>query len=335
MDAGSPSAAPALPDDAVTFGARANALLLRRGYEDGRAEYGDLGIDFPTFAERAVRLAARRTLSLGLAATPERLAEALARAGLSDLALTTACEAGDPAAWRVLSARFVPRLCGLAARRGAAPAEAEAFAIDLVGDLSLPPRSGGTRTLLGTFDGAGSLFAWLAVILVRRMATAARVVRPLSLDAGRAGYAGSAPRATRDGTAADPSEASADAETGDRFGGALEAAWRGMTARERLALLCKYRDGLSQRGIAALLHVGEPRASRLVAQALRKVARAVRAHLGDAPAASDCPAGGAWRALREATAERMARFPVEDALPRERSSRGGQVVGGGQTDGSS
>ncbi|HKB16926.1 MAG TPA: hypothetical protein VKF62_12740, partial [Planctomycetota bacterium] len=143
--------------------------LLRHAFESGAGEYGTLPLSLHTFARRALELARRRLLRSGVPDSPERLGEVLERVAGADLYLSIACEEGLGAAWEVFTARFVPRIKALALWRGASPSEAEDLAQDLPGHLAAPPRGGHARTRLGTYNGAVSLFDWLAVIVFQRL----------------------------------------------------------------------------------------------------------------------------------------------------------------------
>lgn len=259
--------------------AKAHQLDLRRGYEEGVERYGELGLAYDAYAADALEAVDRRFASLSLASTPERTSEALLRMAGGDLYLARACNVGAVEAWAALTKTFTPRLTGLARKRGARGSSADDLVSALLADLALPPPKSRARTLIGTYGGAGSLFGWLSVILVRRMAGEARKKRPQSLDNRPPDEQDVAKSPRRPEARTNPTEAALDQETRERVDQALRAAWETCTAKERLALLFKFRDGLSQRRMAEILAVGEPRVSRLVKQALGKLATAVADHL--------------------------------------------------------
>ncbi len=288
---------PRLPD--------AVRALVAAAHREARAAHGDLGLPLATFEERVVANAQRH---LGAAddgsADAAAVADHVRAAALADVCLATAADAGSDRAWTALSSGWRTRLEGFAVRRGASSADAVAIVQDLFGDLALPPSDGRARTLLGTFDGTGSLFGWLSIVLLRRLAGRARGRRTQSLDALEP--------AERDGAVpprvAAPSDPREDAEHREgiaRFEAALTGAWGTLSDQERLALLFKHRDGLTQRQVGALLGVGEARVSRIVASALdalRTAARTVFSEDGGAPLPPD-----AWRALEAVVARHLAR----------------------------
>jgi RNA polymerase sigma factor (sigma-70 family) len=318
---------PAPDADDVAARRRECETALAAAYEAGRKADGELAVSLDAYADRAVRLAIRRLRAQSMDPTPRRVAEAIDCAAGADLHLATACEIGTARAWEVLVTRYAPRLRGLAARRGEGPQQAESISSDVLADLALPPPRGGARTLLGTYDGAGSLFAWLALILVRRIAATARRRRPDSLDA-KDDRGDQRADSVPSGHAADPASALLDREAAGIVTTALDAAWDEMTDRERLALLLRHRDGLNGREMAPLLRVGEPRVSRLVAQAIAKLSAAMKARLSLVPASDGRTSGeGLWAALRDAVASRLAIFPRPAHPPSPDGMHGGRHDG--------
>lgn len=269
--------------------------VLRRGYDEGRAVHGALPLPFEAFARRALALAERRLGRTGAAAGPpgecraalgqpdpgtrEALAEVLAKAALGDLFLAAACEEGVPGAWETFTARYGPTLVALAIRRGASRAEAEELAREIPGELYAAPPGGGARTRLGTFDGTGSLAAWLGMIVHRRIVDRRRDSARSRVSAEAIAAEGAAPAAAE----ADPAALADDAETARRFEEAFREAWGALSPRETLAVLLRYRDALPQRSIARILDVGEPRVSRILAGAAEKIRTILARHAGLRP----------------------------------------------------
>jgi DNA-directed RNA polymerase specialized sigma24 family protein len=285
-------------DDAPDPDVRALDAPLRHAYEAGRREYGALALPFETFAHQALARARRRLERAGVAPGRGRLEETLERTAGGDLFLALACEEDVPGAWQALIERLVPRLQQLAVRRGASPAEAEELARELPGELVAPTRERPARTLLGTYEGTGTLFSWLAGILIRRRALAARSSRTVPLaEAAGAQLDAAAPASE------DPARQASDSELAEQVRSAFGEAWSALTPKEGLALLYKYRDGLPQTGIARLLDVGPPRVTRLLQQGVDKVRSALVRRLG-AAAADEGP--GLWTALRSAVERSLA-----------------------------
>ena len=249
---------------------------LRRAFDAGRAAYGPLALSFERFRDDFVARVARRT------ERGDDLEAAAAKRAGADLFLAAACEADVPGAWARLDADLRPRLRALAYRLLGAGAEADALAAEVIGDLATPPPGGRARTLLGTFDGLGSLFGWLAATLARRAYRATRAQReaPLSLDAGEEDTTTAAAAASPRLDGVDPLERAVGAERAARFRDALGRTWRTLTPNEQFVLLGKFRGGLDQRALARMLGVGPPRVTRLVQQVVAKLRDAATRALG-------------------------------------------------------
>ena len=192
----------------------------------------------------------------GLRPTEQLLRADLARLHVEDLYLARLCERGDAKAWGDFCTRYEPDLAGVLRRYGGA-ADAEQVAATVIANAALPPARKPDRTHLGTYEGSGPLWAWLATIGIRTLRRSWGE-RGVSLDAAAGTPAPHAPATT-------PSEEAA------RFEDAFAAAWACLEPREALSLSFKYGDGLRQREVALLLGVSEPTASRLHQRAIDKL----------------------------------------------------------------
>ncbi len=242
----------------------ADELLLRHAHAAGLARAGGLALSFGEFARIVDARVHDRLVALDLEPTTERMAAAVKRLCLEDLVLAIACDRGEPGAWTVLRDEYMPRLVGLATKQGKARADAEDLAESLLADLALPPpRRPAAATLLGTFQGWGSLFGWLATILVRRIAAGARRKSPERLSPDHAAH-----RAAQHG---DPTLPSDEADVVAVVSAALRDGLARCTPRERLVLVLKHRDDLPHRDIAATLGVGVPRVSQVLHRAHQRL----------------------------------------------------------------
>ncbi len=215
----------------------------------------------------------------------------------ADFFLAAACDEGLAAAWAAFEHEYVPRLRSLLRRHGASESETSDLLGDLPGYLCQAPTDGRARTRLGTYEATGSLFSWLAVIVLRRLHAARRVgpaAAPIASDLDPA---------TR---RAVPDHAVLGEETVRRFEAALVPAWETLTPRERLAVLLRHRDGLPGREIARLLGVGPPRVSRLIESGLSRLRDAVRRQMPDTPPGTSTPDQSVWLALAEVLARHLA-----------------------------
>jgi DNA-directed RNA polymerase specialized sigma24 family protein len=293
---GDPGAAPSRP-------LHEHEPALRRFFEEGRAEYGALPLGFEAFAGRVLALTARRLA--GVPALEARVRQALQTVAGRDLYLAIACDLGVPGSWETLSRRFLPRLKALLRRRGSSAREAEELTRELPGDLVAPPASRRDRTTIGSFDGTGTLFFWMAGVVLRRRAQRARshAAAPPEAEGGAPAYPP---------VASGPVELAEHAEFVALFARDFERAWRALTSRETLALLYKYRDGLPQTVIARLLGIGEPRVSRLIAKALTRLRHSLERVWSER---SPGPGAGPWSSLRQVVERRLATYGAPSNPP--------------------
>jgi RNA polymerase sigma-70 factor len=221
----------------------------------------------------------------------------------ADVYLAIACDLGTAGAWEALEREFAPRLRGLLRKRGATEGEAAEMLGDLPGYLCEPPPDGRARTRIGTYDGSGALFSWLAVIALRTVNQ-----RRQSPAAARKedGSVSGVPTLR----AMPPGGAIAE-ETARRFQAALAGAWAALTPRERLAVLLRYRDGLSGREIARLMGVGEPRVSRLIEAGLTRLQEGIRRQMPETPPGTSSPDSAVWVALGGIVGRHLANIEQE------------------------
>ncbi|MEW6743393.1 MAG: sigma-70 family RNA polymerase sigma factor [Planctomycetota bacterium] len=297
---------PTPPEDAVIVSA--NREILRWHFDQGRRTHGELSLDFDLFAQRCIANVSARGRAAGRDCHLAEISEALKRLVGQDIYLALACDVGIEAAWRTLSERYRAGLTAHALRRGLPRAEAEDHVAAVLAELALPPPAGGARTRMGTYLGRGSLASWLAVIVLRRFVD--RVRAPLApLREETPGTEDDRDlRVPPRPPARDPARLALDAEAARLLQNALDDAWPRLTAREREAVLLRYREGHCQRDIARRLGVGEARVSRILQAAVEKFRRATERHMRRESGKEDL--GEAWTALRVTVAESLARFPL-------------------------
>ena len=275
----------------------------------GRARYGPLDLPLPDF----------RAAVEGRAAPPASDSPPERDGG--DLFLAAAADRGAAGAWEALSKAFRPRLLGLLSRKGAPRALAEEIVDDLPGHLCVAPAGGPARTRLGTFDGRGTLFGWLAVVALRSLADRLRVRAgdPASVPFGVGGAPGDL-FTTTSGTGLTPADAgqgppslAAAEERRARFEAALASALETLTVKERLALLFRFRDGLAGREIARLLRVTESRVSHLLRTGTERLREFVGRRLKETPPTARDHA--AWMDLEEAVRRALSSPAASAGLP--------------------
>ncbi len=98
------------------------------------------------------------------------LADFLNRLGWEDLCLSTACDSGDPHAWRIFHDRFQPLIEKAAKAAAGGAAEGMEIASTLLSDLFLPAASSNEKnsSKISQYHGLGSMEGWLKVLIARR-----------------------------------------------------------------------------------------------------------------------------------------------------------------------
>lgn len=252
--------------------------VLREQYDGGVASYPQVPLSREAHSEDVLG----RTRAW-CTETREATADALRRLHGLDLFLAIACDRSASEAWGTLRRQFAMRLTSLGMQRGMVRATAEDHVDDLFSDMALPPKRGHGRTRLWAYTGRGSLFSYLATLLLRRRADVARQrqrrrahAAPVEIAAAGIAQAGS-----------DPLHALLGREAARHIHDAVGEALAACTPREHLVLVLKYGDGLGQKQIARLIGVGAPRVSRLAARATERVRVAVLASLPSAGSEGD------------------------------------------------
>jgi RNA polymerase sigma factor (sigma-70 family) len=240
--------------------------IIASGYSEGRARFGDLGLDPDTFAKRIHAIIQKH-----LGANPPQEAAVNFAKGLHsrDLYLATACAqhslcpTEDPSisapsehagrAWKVLESTykgFIRDLARYFFRKGFISQD---LADNILADLFLPDRSGTSRIV--SYDGRSSLSTWLRVVISNRAINAKRC---------------SASMQSVEILADIPDEPALQSiDSGlrtKRYKAPLEdsltLACRSLTLRERLILLWRYEDGLQLGQIAQLLDIHQSNVTR-------------------------------------------------------------------------
>jgi RNA polymerase sigma factor (sigma-70 family) len=220
---------------------------------------------------------------------------------VADHALAQACDGGLPGAWERLRLCYGKSLRAFLRKRGASAREAEQLVDETWGALAMPPARGGARTRIGTYDGRGTLYSWLATILWRRLA---------DLWRGRAGERPASDPAASEPRAGDPLDRVADAESRRLLSRALEEAWPRLTTRELQVVVLKYRHGLPQTEIARAMSIGTSRVSRLLEAAAERLRSAVQRSCGQVPGFE-----GPWEDVSGILGQLLARTAVSVDRP--------------------
>lgn len=101
--------------------------------------------------------------------TEKDLADFLNRLSWEDLCLSTACDSGDPHAWRIFHERFQPIIEKAAKAAAGGAAEGMEIASTLLSDLFFPAASSNEKnsSKISQYHGLGSMEGWLKVLIAR------------------------------------------------------------------------------------------------------------------------------------------------------------------------
>jgi RNA polymerase sigma factor (sigma-70 family) len=249
--------------------------IIANGYSEGRARFGDLGLDLQTYAKRICGIVQKH-----LGDDPPREAVLGFVRGLHgrDLYLATACaqhslKPGDnqeldalperaSQAWKILESSykgFIRDLSRFFFRKGFV---AHDLADNILADLFLPDRSGTSRIV--SYDGRSSLSTWLRVVISNR-----------AINAQRSSASMQSVEILTD-IPDEPALASIDSGLRtQRYQTPVEesliVACESLTLRERLILLWRYEDGLLLGQIAQLLGIHQSNVTRQLERLQAKV----------------------------------------------------------------
>lgn len=240
-------------------------LLIARAYTEGRAHFGDLGLDLASFRDRIQSIVRKH---LGMSPSEREAIEFVKGLHGRDLYLATACAQQSPClsandwqdvsaqnaclAWKVLGTTYKAFIHDVARLFFRQSFVAQDLADNIVADLFLPDRSGTSRIM--SYDGRSSLCTWLRVVLYNRAINARRRVYSQSEEVGVN---------VPDGPALVRVEQAMRARRYETpLADSLQLACRRLSPSERLLLLWRYEDGLQLGQIAGLLGIHQSNVTR-------------------------------------------------------------------------
>jgi RNA polymerase sigma factor (sigma-70 family) len=240
-------------------------LLIARAHSEGRAHFGDLGLDLASFRERIQSIVRKH---LGTSPSQQEAIAFVKALHGRDLYLATACAQQSPSlsgndwhdvsgqnacrAWKVLATTykgFIHEVARLFFRQSFV---AQDLADNIVADLFLPDRSGTSRIV--SYDGRSSLCTWLRVVLYNRAINSRRRIYAQSEEIGV--NVPDAPALAR------LDQSMRARRYGKPLEDSLQLACRGLRPSDRLLLLWRYEDGLQLGQIAGLLGIHQSNVTR-------------------------------------------------------------------------
>lgn len=239
--------------------------LITGAYAEGRARFGDLGLDLTTFAKRIHSIVHKH---LGMSPSESAVTEFVKKLHGRDLYLATACTQQPPGlpagegqdalgknaclAWNVLGATYKAFIHDVARLFFRQTFVAQDLADNILADLFLPDGSGASRIM--SYDGRSSLCTWLRVVVYNRAVNARRRFFAQTAEIGV--NIPDKPALTR------MDQVMRARRYGIPLADSLELACRGLSTKERLLLLWRYQDGLQLGQIAGLLGIHQSNVTR-------------------------------------------------------------------------
>ena len=230
------------------------------------------------FAEKVVRVAEKHVSSLatGDVSQEQTVLQLLDNLKWSDLFLTTACAAGDSAAWEVFRTQYRSVIHSAALKTSTSASEAAELSDTLLTDLFLPHESGHGESKIAQYHGLGSLEGWIKVVVHRMAIDQIRLHRR---DVPIEELEGELPSNSAHSKADESIRERDTHRARDMVSQCLTAALEQLNAQERLVLNLYYLNGVNLKGIGQFLKAHESTASRLIERLKTQLQKSVNKQL--------------------------------------------------------
>jgi RNA polymerase sigma-70 factor, ECF subfamily len=243
--------------------------------------YPGICLSFETFVLKVCNIIRRQLpLEAAGASSVRAVQDFLESLRWQELFLTTACAAGDEAAWEIFHTQYQPTIRRTALRALGNSADAQELADTLLTDLFLPSPAGAAKgdSKIGQFHGMGSLEGWIKVVIHRlaidRFRTQKKdvsledlVVEPASTEPAR--------QTTHSMEHFETQRAL------EMVSGSLTRALAQLSTQEKLVLNLYYLQNVNLKGIGQWLKVHESTVSRLLDRLKAQLRKAVNRQLQD------------------------------------------------------
>jgi RNA polymerase sigma-70 factor (ECF subfamily) len=248
-------------------------------FEQCQQRYSAIQLSFEDFWQRIKEiLASQRGVEAATAAMP-RQGAVFSQLHHEDLFLAIACARGDRVAWEYFVDEFVPTLRRHAAFACRHPDAGEDLAQEIVTSL-LGGEAAETseRGKLGSYNGRGSLGAWLRVVVSHAaIDRIRRAKKEVALNDGI--ELNSASVSESDSAAKDRAADTMDSRWGPVFSTVLAAEIRSLPSKDRLLLSLYYLQEVPLKAIGRHFGVHEATASRWLEGLRRSIRRRVEREL--------------------------------------------------------
>jgi len=255
-------------------------VRVEREWHIASRTHSQVTLPLQQFAEKVVRVAEKHVSSLatGDVSQEQTVLQLLDNLKWSDLFLTTACAAGDSAAWEVFRRQYRSVIRSAALKTSTNASEAAELSDTLLTDLFLPHESGHGESKIAQYHGLGSLEGWIKVVVHRMAIDQIRLHRR---DVPIEELEGELPSNSAHSKADESIRERDTHRARDMVSQCLTAAFEQLTAQERLVLNLYYLNGVNLKGIGRFLKAHESTASRLIERLKTQLQKSVNKQLQD------------------------------------------------------
>ena len=251
---------------------------VEREWHIASRTHSQVTLPLQQFAEKVLRVAEKHVSSLATEDVSQKqtVLRLLDNLKWSDLFLTTACAAGDSAAWEVFRRQFQSVIHSAALKTSTNASEAAELSDTLLTDLFLPHESGCGESKISQYHGLGSLEGWIKVVVHRMAIDQIRLHRR---DVPIEDLEGELPSNSAHGRTDESIKERDTHRARDMVSQCLTTALEQLSAQERLVLNLYYLNGVNLKGIGQFLKAHESTASRLIERLKTQLNKSVNKQL--------------------------------------------------------
>jgi RNA polymerase sigma-70 factor len=251
---------------------------VEREWHVASRTHSQVTLPLQQFAEKVVRVAEKHVSSLatGDVSQEQTVLQLLDNLKWSDLFLTTACAAGDGAAWEVFRRQYRSVIHSAALKTSTSASEAAELSDTLLTDLFLPHESGRGESKIAQYHGLGSLEGWIKVVVHRMAIDQIRLHRR---DVPIEDLEGELPSNSAHGRTDESIKERDTHRARDMVSQCLTTALEQLDAQERLVLNLYFLNGVNLKGIGQFLKAHESTASRLIERLKTQLHKSVNKQL--------------------------------------------------------
>jgi len=251
---------------------------VEREWHVASRTHSQVTLPLQQFAEKVVRVAEKHVSSLATAdvSQEQTVLQLLDNLKWSDLFLTTACAAGDSAAWEVFGRQYRSVIHSAALKTSTSASEAAELSDTLLTDLFLPHESGRGESKIAQYHGLGSLEGWIKVVVHRMAIDQIRLHRR---DVPIEDLEGELPSNSAHGRTDESIKERDTHRARDMVSQCLTTALEQLDAQERLVLNLYFLNGVNLKGIGQFLKAHESTASRLIERLKTRLHKSVNKQL--------------------------------------------------------